>query len=184
MDRTKLALCGVLGASLALNALQATRLLRLADSASEQPLLGELHPGTVVPSIELKDLTGRRVIVDYRIPTSTVLYVFRPSCTWCALNSKSLASLTEQVSKRYRIIGLSLSADGLEDFVRSHSIAFPVYRDLSPDAITTYRLDSTPETIVVAPNGIVSASWKGAFAGTTRQLIERFFSIRLPEPQL
>ena len=183
MEKTKLVLCGLLGVSVAINALQATRLLRLADSGAEQAVDGELRPGAVVPSLELKDLAGRRVVIDYRAPTSTVLYVFRPSCTWCALNSKSLASLAEQLPKDYRIIGLSLSSDGLEGFLHSHAIAFPVYRELSPGTLATYRVESTPETIVVAPGGVVRASWKGAFVGTTRQLIETFFSVRLPEMQ-
>ena len=80
----------------------------------------------------------------------------------------------EKVSGRYRIVGISLTQEGLSDFVASHGMTFPVYSGLSPSMIKTYRLGSTPETIVVSPKGVVLGSWNGAYVGGTKAAVERF----------
>ena len=61
--------------------------------------------------------------------------------------------------------------------MHSHSMNFPVYDDLTPAAIATYHLGSTPETIVVSPAGRVLKSWSGAFVGDTKNSVERFFGL-------
>ena len=184
IDGIKIALCIGLSVSVAINVLQGTRLLRLADAGKEQTGQGELRPGMIRPNLELKDLSGRRVMIDFgSTEKSTVLYVFTPSCAWCARNSQNLAALAKQIPGSYRLVGLSLSGSGLGSFVKAHGISFPVYQDPSPDVIATYHLGPTPETLVIAPGGRLSVTWTGAFLGPTRSLVERFFSIRLPDPE-
>lgn len=179
---SKTALSVLLGVSLAINVLQGTRLLKLTGAIAEQEVRGELPEGAVVRNLEVKDLSGRSVVIDFHsTEKSTVLYVFKPSCAWCERNSASVDSLARQLPQKYRLIGLSLSKDGLRDFVRTHAISFPVYQDLSSDLVATYGLGSTPETIVIGPGGTVVASWKGAFLGSTRLLLEKFFSLRLAD---
>jgi peroxiredoxin len=135
-DRIKISLFFLLGVSVVINIIQGTRLLRLSDADAEQASRGEPHSGMVMPDLEVKDLSGRKVVLDYRATTkSTVLYVFTPSCSWCALNSENLSSLAKQIPVDYRLIGVSLSGDGLENYMKAHSISFPVYRDPSPDGI-------------------------------------------------
>jgi len=95
-----------------------------------------------------------------------------------------LKALTERVSGRFRVIGISLSEDGLPDFVASHGMEFPVYSGLSRSAIDAYRLGTTPETIVVSPNGAVLGSWDGAYTAGTKAALESFLAISLPAPSL
>jgi hypothetical protein len=61
-----------------------------------------------------------------------------------------------------------------------HKLDFPVYTNLSEETRSAYRLGSTPETIVVDTDGKVIHAWVGAFTGSTKREIERFFSIHLP----
>ena len=62
----------------------------------------------------------------------------------------------------------------------SHGMDFPVYSGLSPSAMDSYRLGTTPETIVVSPNGAVLGTWDGAYTAGTKAALERFFAISLP----
>ncbi len=42
-------------------------------------------------------------------------------------------------------------------------------------------MGATPQTIVVSSNGIVLASWNGAFLGRQKDTVEKLFNVRLPE---
>ncbi|MGI9074294.1 MAG: peroxiredoxin family protein [Bryobacteraceae bacterium] len=95
-----------------------------------------------------------------------------------------MKALTERVAGRFRVIGISLSEDGLSDFVASHGMEFPVYSGLSRSAIDAYQLGTTPETIVVSPNGVVLGSWDGAYTTATKPALERFFAISFPPQSL
>ena len=136
-----------------------------------------------LPDLLAKDLAGHSARIDYRSTATTVLYVFSPSCPWCERNSANLASLATQLPRDYRLIGLSLSSEEFDGFVKPHAISFPVYRDLNPDMIAAYRFGPTPEAIVIGPSGTVIASWQGAFVGPTKSLIEKYFSAHLPDLQ-
>lgn len=124
---------------------------------------------------------GQDQIVDFGLARSkpTIIYVFRPSCVVCRHNGESLSSLVRQVGGRYNVIGISLDRDGLEEFVKQENIDFPVYTDIPREAIRSYHLVATPETIVVS-NGKILKTWVGGYTGPAQVLIERFFSVKLP----
>jgi hypothetical protein len=94
---------------------------------------------------------------------------------------ESMKALVTQSGSRYRFIGLSLSSERLTDYIRDNSLPFPVYSHLSPDTVKTYKLGSTPATIVVSTAGRVLGVWNGAFGGPAKSELENFFSARLPE---
>lgn len=111
--------------------------------------------------------------------TLTVLYVFHPSCGWCAQNQDQISLLRRRLSSNYRVVGVSLASEGLPEFIKEHRVAFPVYTDIAFQSRVAYRLGTTPETIVVAPGGWVVTSWKGAYVGAAKASIEHFFSVSL-----
>ena len=129
-----------------------------------------------MPDIEAVDFSGKRALVSYgAMGQLTVIYVFRPGCPWCERNEKAINFLNTQVSKRYKLIGLSLSDDGLTEFLKAHPVSFPVYHNLSPSAVAALHLGTTPETIVVSPTGRILASWNGAYLGATKVVSKGFF---------
>jgi hypothetical protein len=89
--------------------------------------------------------------------------------------------LVTATAKTYRVLGISLSSDGLAEFVARHNLNFPTYTGVSAEGARFYHLRVTPEVIVISPAGRVLASWRGAFVDRTKSDIEQFFSIRLPE---
>lgn len=173
---------GAIGcASILLNVLQARHNRELQEINLEILARGQLLPGTLVPPLQVYDLEGQAAKVRYdQSSLATVLYVFRPSCVWCLRNSAGFDQLLRQISKRYRIIAISLGQDGLREFVKSAHPTFPVYATRSEES-GPYHLGSTPETIVVSSQGAILAAWNGAYTGTTKTAVEGFFSVQLPE---
>ena len=180
-EMRRLSMWLLLGLSLLANGIQGTKLLHLYDDVDQRNTGSTLAPGVTVPVIQAKTLEGKLESIDYASSSvPTVLYVFQPGCSWCERNSENIAAMTRQLSGKYRFVGLSLATDGLPEFLKKHQIQFPIYLDLPPSVIEAYRIESTPQTIVVSPQGKVMNVWQGAYLGVTASQIEKFFSIRLP----
>jgi peroxiredoxin len=140
-----------------------------------------LLAGTSLPPIAAKGLDGRSATISYgpdELPT--ILYVFTPTCGWCTKNIQNIKALAERTKGKYRVIGLSLSSDNLQEYVSRSEFTFPIYSDLSPGATIKYRLGGTPQTIFISSEGKLVKEWKGAYIGTTKQQIETQFGLELP----
>jgi peroxiredoxin len=181
--RLSLSLAIALVASVAIICLQARYIRSLQLNAEALAARGTIKAGVSVPDVDAVDLSGKRVLLSYAASSlPTLIYVFRPGCPWCERNQKAVNSLTAQISKRYRVIGLSLSDDGLTGFLKAHPVSFPVYYNPSPAFVAFLDLGTTPETIAISRAGRVLASWNGAYIGATQSEVERFLMISLPTP--
>ena len=137
--------------------------------------------GTSLPPIAAKGLDGRPATISYgpdELPA--ILYVFTPTCGWCTKNIQNIKALAERTKGRYRVIGLSLSSNNLQEYVTKSDFTFPVYSDLSPGVAIKYRMGGTPQTIVISNEGKLIKEWKGAYLGNTKQQIETQFGLELP----
>ena len=137
--------------------------------------------GASLSPIEAKGLDGRSTVIRYgpdELPT--ILYVFTPPCSWCTKNIENIKALAESTKGRYRVIGLSLSSNNLQQYVTKSEFTFPVYSDLSPGAAIAYRMGGTPQTIVISSEGKLVKEWKGAYMGNTKKEIETQFGLELP----
>src|SRR5689334_7588172 len=96
--------------------------------------------GSSLPPIAAKGLDGRSATISYgpnELPT--ILYVFTPACGWCRKNLQNIKALAEGTKGKYRVIGLSLSSDNLQEYVTKSDLTFPIYSDLSPGVTIKYR---------------------------------------------
>jgi peroxiredoxin len=140
-----------------------------------------LKSGTSVPAIEAVDLKGQPQKVGYdQKGKPTVLYVFTPPCHWCERNIDNLKELVAQKDGEYRFTGVSLSKEGLLEYVDKNGLTLPIYTDLSDETKKAYKMGRTPQTIVVSSEGRVLQNWMGAFAGEQQKQVEEFFGITLP----
>lgn len=140
-----------------------------------------LSKGKVLAPIAAKDLHGKNVSISFSVDASpTILYVFTPQCHWCLRNLRNIHALCDHVGKQYRVVGISLSADHLPDYVVEHALRFPIYTNLDSSTVSAYRLSATPETIVVARDGTILADWKGAYDDELKREVEKFFGVSLP----
>ena len=167
-------------ASAAINFRQARRIGEL-EAATDSQFRNGLPEGLLLPDLDAQDLSGHQVSVRYGLPSTKphVIYVFRPSCVWCQRNKKRVNLLADRLSGKYDVIGLSLDREGLEEFVEGQSSSIRVLTEVSEATRSSYRLKTTPMTIVVSANGKVMASWIGAYDRILLPVVQRFFSINL-----
>lgn len=162
--------------SVALNFVMVYR-LRQAE-ADKRPTIQALKAGTAVPAITTQEPSGKTTVISF--DTATILYIFRPDCPWCTLNTKSVNALAKQVEGKYRVIGLSLSDNDLNEYLTANPLMFPTYVGVTSEVAKTYKMGSTPQTIVVSKGGRVVASWNGAFVDRIKSSLERELDATLP----
>jgi peroxiredoxin len=181
-SRALLASCTVaLVVSVALNVVLAHRVRTITGAQSARIAERLLSVGTSVPAITAKRLDGQEETISYGgANQATVLYVFTPPCTWCARNVDNFKTLISKDGGQYRLIGLSLSDQGLAEYVSKNELKLPVYSGLSEETKRAYKLSGTPETIVVSPEGKVLQNWMGAYVGDQQKQVEAFFQVKLP----
>ena len=167
--------------SVLMNVLLARRVGALRESLLRVKSENRLAAGASVPAIEAKDLDGRPASIAFEAGgRPTVLYVFSPSCGWCAKNLPNVKALASEVSGQYRFIALSLSAHDLRDYLSQQNFDFSVYCEPAAAAVTAYRMGGTPQTVVISADGRVIKNWYGAYSDSTRREVEEYFHVRLP----
>ena len=160
-------------ASASLNAIQMREISRLRVRTSTEN-------GVEAVPITAKDPSGASAQIEFRGPLPTIVYVFSPQCGWCERNWPSVRALAERVRGPYRVVALSLTSRGLATHIEGLNLSFPVYSDPSPASQTVYRMGTTPQTLVVSASGRVERVWVGAYAGSVKAEVERFFNVTLP----
>lgn len=136
--------------------------------------------GTRVEPITVSSLEGVVQTISYRdTDRPTVLYILSPDCIWCERNRENIVKLGE-LGDRFRFVALSLTESGLKEYVEKQHFKFPVYTRVPAEAITSLGLGTTPQTIVISPEGRVLKNWTGAYSERTRGEVEEFFQTRLP----
>jgi len=140
-----------------------------------------LNAGDTLPPLHVRDLKGQSVDIDVRrVSTPTVVYVFTPTCVWCARNLPKIQALGRTKSGQFNFIGVSLTAEGLLPYLDKADLPFPVYSSPAEETMAAYRLNGTPETIVINPESRVVRVWMGAYTRELDGEVSQFFSMKLP----
>ncbi len=135
-----------------------------------------------VSAISARDLDGKPFVLDYsKNAKPTLLYIFSPTCGWCRRNLRNLGELLRTTSEKYTAVGVSLTRDGLGEYVAANSLPMQVIADIPPSTVMDYRLGGTPQTIVVSREGRVLKNWRGAYGGPVKAEVESFFGVHLPD---
>jgi hypothetical protein len=94
-------------------------------------------------------------------------------------NLNKVKALADRANSQFRFIGLSLSGEGLLQYVAKNDLKLPVY-SVSTEVPLTYVFTGTPQTIVISRNGRVLQNWIGAYVGDQKVQVETFFHVILP----
>lgn len=169
----------LLAASLSLNVVlgwKMTRQYRLPETENQ------LVEGMPVPPITVSSVSdNRRVTITYRnTDKPTVLYLLTPSCQWCTHNLKNINTLASLRGDSYHFVAVSLTDAGLKEYLDANKFEFPVYKNVSPEEARQLGLGSTPQTIVVSPDGKVLKNWVGAYGEALQPEVENYFGVSLP----
>lgn len=167
--------------SVALNVMLAVKIRRVTAVQNAARTQHELEIGVTVPPISAQRFGGTRETITYADnDRPTVLYIFTPQCKWCARNVDNLRTLIDQRGKDYRFIGISLSQEGLEEYLSIQTLPFPVYIDIPKESGDAYKMGGTPQTVVVSSQGQVLQNWVGAYVGDQKSQVEAYFKVTLP----
>jgi thioredoxin-related protein len=170
----------ILGFSLALNVFLGWKIQSLNSYIQSKSRHSKILAGTTVSEITALGLDGESKLIAWNVAEQpTVLYVFSPTCVWCDRNLNNVKALKNGIGQSHRFIGISLSDSGLSEYLRSHQLDFPVYKQPSKEAIKQLDLGGTPQTIVISSQGKVLKNWVGAY-GSTKPEIETYFGVQLP----
>jgi len=139
-----------------------------------------LKAGDRLPSVTLRTISGAPAQVDWKFGYgSTVVYVFRPDCVWCAKNREAFSALLKG-AKGYRFIGLSLNSSGLGEYLTANQPFIDTVYVVPDKAKPSLKFSGTPETVVLSPAGEVLKVWRGAYVRETKEQLEKTFNVRLP----
>jgi len=170
----------VLTLSLALNVFLGWRVRGLRAILNQERRQVGISMGTDLSSLPVFDVAGRTTRIDFNANIPTVVYVLSPSCGWCRLNEHNMQVLAARKSSEFRFIGLSSTAENLQQYVSAGHAPFTVYVAGSAESTPGLDFRTTPQTLVVSPRGVVQKVWIGAFDGSRKREIESFFKIELP----
>jgi peroxiredoxin len=166
----------MLGASVILNVMLASKVSVLRSNIYMLKEEGRLQPGQEVPPIAARDAGDNELSISYaESDVPTVLYVFSPQCGWCTRNLANVKSLAQETRGRYRFIALSLSDKDFKDYVSRSELGFQSYAGISNETRAAYKLGVTPQTIVVSRDGRVQKAWSGAYSDDVEEQVEAFF---------
>jgi AhpC/TSA family len=158
------------------------RLSAVKTSPPPAPELAAVGPaiGSTLPALDAERFNGTREQVKFGADgRPTLIYVFSPSCGWCAKNLNNLKTLLSAVTTSHRVIALSLEAE-VQEYIEKTALQAPVYIRPSDKMFGPYGLGPTPLTLVVAPDGTVIKSWVGAYSGDVKKEVESYFQVKLP----
>lgn len=151
---------------------------RTGSSIPQPFTVGESLPS----SLALKTPEGKAVTLTWKEEKRpTFLYIFQPSCIWCARNLGALRAVTNHPGN-YRFVGLSVNAKGVRNYLSNNNLGFPVFVSSPATQLDkVLRVYATPETIIVSDSGKVTHIWLGAYGGKKKSEIEKLFGVSLPE---
>jgi peroxiredoxin len=168
---------GLLASSLALNVYLAKRITPLGVA----PRPTNLIAGTRAPALYVKDLAGTKTTVEWSTDGSPyLLYIFTPSCVWCQRNLANFQEIVRARGADMHIIGLSLSNDGLKEYISEHGINYPVYVSADAAKNSDFVQNATPTTVMVSPSGKIDSVWRGAYVGKLQGQVEQRLKVHLP----
>lgn len=179
----------ILGVSVTFNAMLITKITRISATVRAEQAMQQrtrqtpLMVGDTVPALQGVLLNGVASAVsfgDRQAGVATIVYVLDAGCRFCTMNMASMHALERQTRGRYKFIGVALSDEGLDSYVEKNEIRFPVFRSVTDEVRTSYRLSATPSTLLVSPDGVVEGVWEGAYREDVKAELEERLHVVLP----
>jgi hypothetical protein len=162
--------------SVGANVLQARKILGLVDGTVPR----HSRVGKTVEPIQVQLPGGQHRTVRFDAGVPTLVYFFSPTCGWCERNWDNIRTLSSASSGRFRVVAVA-GETNLGSFVESHHLqGVEVYGGLTPESHTALGLASTPHTLVISAQGVVSHDLMGAYQGTVLRQVETLFGLSLP----
>lgn len=146
---------------------------------------GFLQPGDSIPMLRGIGMAGEDIVVRSgpTAPERTLVLVFSPLCSWCARNMENWETIVRAAeSRNFRLVAVSTHRSGVADYVRKHPFLqrTQVIAEIDARDQLTYKLQSTPQTLVLGGDGRIEKAWIGALSLDQQADAESFFGTELP----
>lgn len=165
--------------SVSVNVVMARKVTSLRGVISELKEDALLKVGASVPAVQVTSINGEELTFDPRGTTPTLVYVFAPSCGWCSRNVANIKAIQAGAQDRFRVVGLTLSAEGLDRHVAEVGYTFPIFT-MNNDTRQRLKLGGTPQTLWIGPDGRLLKNWRGAYQGSLKKDVETQLRLTLP----
>lgn len=133
-----------------------------------------LSEDQVVPSFTAQDIYGNDVSMRYS-PTEphTMLFWFAPTCPSCEDNIVFWKLIhSEYSSEMLRFLAMYAgNPDEAKEFVAEHDVKFPVICANNRFIVDSYKGHVLPQTMLIAPEGIIDGVWPGVLDGKKQDAI-------------
>lgn len=170
----------VLGVSLCLNVILLFSDFRTGSTPPSQAPRADATIGAQMSPLVLTREDGSESRLSYvGTDRPTVLYVLSPACAWCKRNTGNIRHLAKQSSDRFRFVGVTLSREGLEQYLVESHPGFDIAGQVRQEDLDGYGFSGTPFTAVIGNDGKLIKSWRGAYSSRAAGEIEDFFGIKL-----
>lgn len=167
--------CAVLTGSIGLNLVLA---IKYRDATT--PKVSAIRVGASLKRIPTLDADGHRNEIVLDGAHWSVIYVMAPKCVWCARNLDNVRTIAAGNANAFHFVGLSNTAAGLDQYLASNWMPFPVQVVDKAHAPTGLDTTITPQMALVRPHGRVERVWTWALEGSQRAEAEEFFHVKLP----
>ena len=149
---------------LALNIALIHQNIQLKSQLSVPPPALEASAGAKVPDLRGFDLEGKKVEVAYgKDPRKVVVLVYSPVCPFCEENWPKWQQVIAFLDRSaVRPVMVDVTSTTNAEFVSRYQLTgLPVLVQVDPLARVNYRLQLTPQTILVDSDGTVEKVWTG-----------------------
>ncbi|MEZ5358437.1 MAG: redoxin domain-containing protein [Candidatus Zixiibacteriota bacterium] len=131
----------------------------------------------IVPSITVMNTDGENVTLNYSPDAPfTILFWFAPGCSSCEDNFdfwKEIASATKH--ERVRFYGMCVGEiDDAIAFSQEQNFPFPTLCASEQYILDLYKGGLVPQTVLIAPEGIVLGTWPGEIEEQQKEKILSF----------
>jgi len=147
-------------------------------TARQQRQQPTLAPGAAAPDFRLQDLDGREHTLSALSAKVAVVNFWATWCPPCVEEMASLDGLHKELGTQ-GVVVLAVSVDEdasqLRRFVKERGIGLTVLQDPGGrQAASVYGVRGYPETVVVGPDGLVVASYRGPARWDTPEALGHF----------
>lgn len=123
-------------------------------------LMGRLGAGyfdSVRPAQQYQNITGRTIDGSEKtisFDRKTLLFLLSPKCRPCISEISYWNELFWALrSEEVEVVGISIGANGLKNYITAHGIWFPVVALADPKVVNDYGMNHLPMTIVISAGG-------------------------------
>lgn len=134
------------------------------------PASTNMHPGDLAQPFSATDVAGRQYKVDYDGGgRKKVFLFFTPRCPFCSQQVPYWKELLDNIDpSRYEVVGITGEREDkakISEYLKEVGYSdarYPLQVAFAPDnVLRSYRLTSTPTTLLVANDGKVEEVWVG-----------------------